>query len=83
MFRCDACENHKDKSECREHPVYDSGMLCEECAELYFNSVQLCGYFKIPEPIMRSLVYKKIRDKYATFNQGETSEYLHSNNGKG
>lgn len=35
MFRCDFCENYKDKSECREHPTNDYGNICEECEEEY------------------------------------------------
>lgn len=36
MFRCDFCENYKDKSECREHPIDDyRGNICEECEEEY------------------------------------------------
>ena len=36
MFRCDFCENYKDKSECRQHPIEDArGNVCEECADEY------------------------------------------------
>lgn len=35
MFRCNHCENYRDKSECREDPTSDYGNICEECADAY------------------------------------------------
>lgn len=37
MFRCDFCENYRDKSECRENPEDDCGNICEECADSYME----------------------------------------------
>ncbi len=32
MFRCDWCENYKDKSECSECPDDPCASICAECA---------------------------------------------------
>ncbi len=32
MFRCDWCENYRDKSESCENPKDDCGNICQECA---------------------------------------------------
>ena len=33
MFRCEACENYFDKSECEEHPTDEFALVCWECCE--------------------------------------------------
>jgi len=36
MFRCEFCENYRDKSECCENPEDPNyGNICEECADVY------------------------------------------------
>ena len=35
MFRCDFCDNYKDKSECEENPTDTRSNICEDCLDEY------------------------------------------------
>ena len=52
MFRCDFCEQYRDKSECRENPLDPYfGNICEECFEEYGEAhdvdVLECNFFEV------------------------------------
>jgi len=40
MFRCNHCEQYRDKSECCEDPTSDYGNICEECADAYACEIE-------------------------------------------
>ena len=43
MFRCDFCEEYRDKSECCANPTDDCGNICQECSYEYEERNNLGG----------------------------------------